>query len=309
MTLTPSESLQHLTLAVELARVDVAEVVPPQSRHLVVDGMRLHLLDWGSAGRPPILFLHGGALSARTWDVVCLGLRGAHHCIALDQRGHGDSEWSPTLDYAPDAHARDIGGVLDQLGLERAVLVGQSMGGVNAFVYAAHHLERVAGLVLIDVGPDIVMAGAQRIGEFVHRTAELDSIEAFVEQALAFNPLRDRRLLTWSVRNNVRRLPNGKFVRKNDSRFFGQTKMEDVAQRIAAAWRDIAAVTCPTLVVRGALSDVFTDEAAARFAAALPNGRWVRIENAGHTVQGDNPAALLAELRPFVANLPRAGAA
>jgi pimeloyl-ACP methyl ester carboxylesterase len=305
MTLTPSESLQHLQLALELAGVDGCEVALPDSQHLVVQGTRLHCLDWGTRGRPPILFLHGGALTARTWDVVCLGLRSEYHCVALDQRGHGDSEWSPIMDYAPEAHGRDIGGVLAALGWDRVVLVGQSMGGLNAFVYTAQYPDRVAALVLVDVGPEIRMAGAQRIGDFVARTAEVDSIDAFVEQALAFNPLRDRRLLTWSVRNNVRQLPSGKWVRKNDTRFFGQVGVEDVARRMAAYWRDVAKVTCPTLVVRGAHSDVMLDDAAERFAAALPNGRWTRVEGAGHTVQGDNPAGLIAALRPFLTDALR----
>jgi pimeloyl-ACP methyl ester carboxylesterase len=299
MTLTPSESLQHLQLAVELSRVDAPEVILPDSRHLVVDGTRLHLLDWGTRSHPPILFLHGGALSARTWDVVCLGLRGAYHCVALDQRGHGDSEWSPIMDYAPEAHGRDIDGVLNALGFERVILVGQSMGGLNSFVYTGQHPERVVALALIDVGPEIRMAGAQRIGQFVSNTAELDSIEAFVELAMAFNPLRDRRLLTWSVRNNVRQLPNGKYVRKNDTRFFGQVGIEEVSRRIEGYWRNAAAIACPTLVVRGALSDVFLDDAAERFARTLPAGQWRRVEGAGHTVQGDNPAGLIAALRPF----------
>jgi pimeloyl-ACP methyl ester carboxylesterase len=299
MTLTPSESLAHLRLAVDLARVD-AEVILPDSHHVVVEGTRLHYLDWGTRGRPPILFLHGGALSARTWDVVCLGMRRDFHCIALDQRGHGDSEWSPTMDYAPEAHARDIDGILDACGFDRAVLVGQSMGGVNAFTYTVRHPRRVSALVLIDVGPDIQMRGAQRIGDFVASTAEVDSIDVFVEQAMQFNPLRDRRLLAYSVRNNVRQLPNGKWVRKNDTRFFGQVSIEEVGKRIAAYWREVDAVRCPTLVVRGALSDVFLDDAAERFAAALPRGQWRRIEGAGHTVQGDNPAALIAVLRGFL---------
>lgn len=300
MTLTPSESLQHLHLAVELSGVEASEVVLPDARHLVVHGTRLHYLDWGTSGRPPILFLHGGALTAHTWDVVCLGLRDDYHCVALDQRGHGDSEWSPIMDYAPEAHGRDIDGVLEAMGFDRVVLVGQSMGGLNAFVYTAQHPDRVAALVLIDVGPEIRIAGAQRIGAFVAGTAELDSIDAFVEQALAFNPLRDRRLLTWSVLHNVRQLANGKWVRKNDTRLFAGVGVEDVARRIEVYWQDVAAITCPTLVVRGALSDVFLDDAAERFAAALPQGRWVRVQGAGHTVQGDNPAGLIAALRPFL---------
>jgi len=300
MPLTPSEALQHLRLAVELAGVDAPEVVLPEARHVVVDGMRLHCLDWGTRGHAPILFLHGGALTARTWDVVCLGLRRDHHCVALDQRGHGDSEWSPVMDYAPDAHARDIDGVLDAFGFDRAVLVGQSMGGLNAFVYTTRHPERVAGLVLVDVGPEIQLRGAQRIGDFVANTAEIDSIDAFVEQAMVFNPLRDRRLLTYSVHNSVRQRPDGTWVRKNDTRFFGQVGAEEISRRIAAYWQAVDTIRCPTLVVRGARSDVFLDDAAERFARALPDGRWVRIEGAGHTVQGDNPVGLIGAIRDFL---------
>jgi esterase len=301
MSLTPSESLQHLQLAVELSGVD-AEVVLPEVRHLVAHDTRLHCLDLGTPGRPPILFLHGGALTAHTWDVVCLALRGDYHCVALDQRGHGDSEWSPIVDYSAEAHARDIHGVLDALAFTPVVLVGQSMGGLNAFVYTMQHPERVAALVLVDVGPGIRVAGARRIGEFVANTAELESIDAFVEQGIAFNPRRDRRLLATSVRHNVRQLPNGRWVRKNDTRFFGRVSVDEHARHIEAYWKDTAAITCPTLVVRGALSDVFLDDAAERFACSFPNGRWTRIEGAGHTVQGDNPLGLIAALREFLSD-------
>jgi pimeloyl-ACP methyl ester carboxylesterase len=305
MTLTPSEALQHLRLAVELSGSDVPEVVLPDTRHVVVAGTRLHCLDWGTRGRAPVLFLHGGALTARTWDVVCLGLRADYHCLALDQRGHGDSEWSPIMDYAPEAHCRDIDGVLDAYGIERVVLVGQSMGGLNGFVYATRHRQRVAALVLIDVGPEIRVDGAGRIREFVRDTAEIESIDAFVDQALAFNPLRDRRLLAASVRNNLRQLPNGRWTRKNDTRFAGQISTDELIQRIASYWQDVGQVACPTLVVRGAFSDVLTEEAAARLANRLPDGRLVTVENAGHTVQGDNPAGLITVLRPFLADASR----
>src|SRR6185369_2196819 len=116
-------------------------------------------------------------------------------------------------------------------------------------------------------------------------------------------PLRDRRLLTASVRNNLRQLPNGKWVRKNDTRLFGQVGIEEVARRIEAYWRDLERVACPVLVVRGALSDVMTAEAADRFAQRLPNAALVTIANAGHTVQGDNPAGLIAALRPFLTDV------
>lgn len=304
MRLPPNEELEHLRLAVEVSKTPVSEIALPERCHAVVGGFRLHYLDWGTRGRPPILFLHGGALNAHTWDVVCLAMRGEHHCFALDQRGHGDSEWSPEMDYIPEAHRRDIAGFADQLGLERFLLVGQSMGALNAFTYATEHSDRLKGLVLIDAGPNIRTSGAQRIGDFVGATAEIDSIEDALAKALSFNPLRDPRLLRRSLLYNYRRLPSGKWARKHDMRHWVGVDMGERAARHREHWKRAARVTCPTLVVRGALSDVFHDEDAESFAGALPNARWTRVGGAGHTVQGDNPRGLCETLRSFFAALP-----
>jgi len=299
-----TEELCHLRLAVELSGID-APVHLPQSRHIVVRGTRLHYLDWGTPGQQPILFLHGGALTAHTWDIVCVALCRDFHCMALDQRGHGDSEWSPIMDYGPDAHLRDIEGLVDALGFNKFLLIGQSMGGLNAFAYAQRHAERLNALVVIDTGTGIRLEGAQRIGDFVAETAELDSVDEFVARAVAFNPRRDPRLLRRSLLHNLRRLPNGKWVRKNDSRHFEQLNVRDLAARAAAVFEDVATVTCPTLIVRGADSDVFLDDDARAFASSLPNGHWLRIEGAGHTVQGDNPRGLVDALRRFFATVAK----
>jgi esterase len=162
-----NEALAHLRLASELAGLTIDEVVVPADRHTVVDGMRLHHLDWGNPEGPPLLFLHGGRLTAHTWDLVCLALRADYNCIAVDQHGHGDSEWSPTLDYGPDAHARNIHGLIEQLHLKKPVLIGQSLGGLNALTYATQAANRLAGVVVVDVGPDVESEGTQRITGFV----------------------------------------------------------------------------------------------------------------------------------------------
>src|SRR5215468_5277424 len=153
--LAPADELEHLRLAVELSGMKVPAVVLPESHDLMLGELRLHYVDWGTAGRRPMLLLHGGALTARTWDVVCLGLRNEYHCVAPDQRGHGDSDWSPTLDYMPPAHVRDLEALVERLGFDQFVLVGQSMGALNAFAYAARHSARLAALVIIDAGPEL----------------------------------------------------------------------------------------------------------------------------------------------------------
>ena len=110
------DDLAHYRLATEIAGMDVPELCLPEHHDVVIGRMRLHYLDWGTADRPPIVFLHGGGLTAHTWDLICLALRADYHCLALDQRGHGDSEWSPELHYGPEAHLADLEGFIDRLG-------------------------------------------------------------------------------------------------------------------------------------------------------------------------------------------------
>jgi esterase len=290
--------LEHLRGAAAIAGLDPARASLPQSRHLVVDGFRLHVLDWGGAGHP-LLFLHGGALSAHSWDLVCLALRDRFRCVAVDQRGHGDSEWSPGLDYATDAYVRDIAGLIDRLELERPILIGQSLGAVNALVYAARHRDRLAGLVMVDAGPWVQHNGAGRVAEFVLSTAELPSVDDFVERALRFNPRRDPDLLRRSVARNLRPSPDGGWTWKYDRRHLTRERFEAFAAELASLEELLPTVSCPVLVARGAESDVFAVEDAERLADCLPDARAVTVPGAGHTVQGDNPRGLAAELRRF----------
>jgi pimeloyl-ACP methyl ester carboxylesterase len=286
-----------LRAAVEIAGLNARKIDLPQDHQLIIGAMRFHYLDWGGNGHP-IVFLHGGGLNAHTWDVVALMLRDRYRCIALDQRGHGDSEWSPAIDYGVETQVRDVEGFVESLKLEQPILVGQSMGGLNAMAYAVRHSERLKGLVVVDVGPEIDAAGAQRIREFAS-TPELESPEAFLERAIKFNPLRNPAVLRRSLFYNLRQLPSGKFALKHDQR-----RASEEAWRISTAQRErlsreVTRISCPTLIVRGALSDVLSDQAAENFARSLPHARWVQVEKAGHNVQGDNPRGLLDAILPF----------
>ena len=302
--LQASEQLEHLKLAAEVAGLEVPRFTLPEDHDVVVNRMRFHYLDWGTAGRHPILFLHGGGLNAHTWDLVCLALRGEYHCVALDQRGHGDSEWSPVGDYSLPSQVRDIEDFIEKLKLKRPLVVGHSMGGFAAMAYAAKFARRMAGLVLVDIAPELNPAGTARIRNFLAQDRELDSIDAFVERAMAFNPLRNPALLRRSLLHNLRELPNGKWTWKHDTRRVGETTTDEAvaaaARRSEELWKAVPKISCPTLVIRGALSDVISDEQAEKFVRALPNGQFVKVEQAGHNVQGDNPAGLLAVLRPFL---------
>jgi pimeloyl-ACP methyl ester carboxylesterase len=303
MRMNDAEQLEHLKLAMGIAGLPADDVSLPVSHYVTINKLRLHYLDWGAHGKPPILFLHGGGISAHTWDLVCAVLRRDYHCVALDQRGHGDSEWSDELDYAVETQKRDVEAFVQHLGFDRFRLIGMSMGGINAMLYAIEHSQRLDALTIIDTGPDIRRAGGQRIIDFVRQTEEADSIEDLIAQTLKFNPSRDSRLLKRSLLHTFRQREDGKWVRKNDMRHWRQPDAARRVERLADYWPLVSRISCPTLVVRGAKSDVFHDEDAEKFARALPNGRWLRIENAGHTVQGDNPRGLLEALRAFFAEV------
>jgi esterase len=292
-----ADELAMFRTALEIAVLHPKAISLPDDHQVIVGAMRFHYLDWGGSG-PPILFLHGGGLNAHTWDCVAVMLREGYRCIALDQRGHGDSEWSPVLDYRFTAHVGDIEGFIEATRLERPILVGQSMGGLNSLAYATRHSDRMRAMVIVDVAPEVSSSGAERIRAFT-ATPELDSPEAFLERAVKFNPLRDPAVLHRSLYYNLRQTPAGKWTFKHDQRPRSEEGMRSFSETRVRLASELSSIRCPTLVVRGALSDILTDDAAEKFARSLPDGRWVRVENSGHNVQGDNPRALLDAMLAF----------
>jgi esterase len=300
MTLSAEEYHEHLKATSVRAGLSFDEVVLPSEKTVGIGGLRFRYLDWGNEGLQPILFLHGGALTAHTWDLCCLALREEFHCLALDQRGHGDTDWAPDADYSITAQREDVRGFVDKLGLHRFVLAGMSMGAINALAFAIHYPEKLSHLVIIDAGPEIRRPGSSRIRDFVNGGANPETLDAIIERALAFNPRRDPKILRRSLMHNLRQQADGNWVWKYDRKRFQQMDRDmHTAERRALA-DGLVKVTVPTLVVRGAESDVFHEEDAERLAQRLPDGRYVTIPRAGHTVQGDNPKDLAEALREFL---------
>jgi len=300
MTLSAKEYHDHLSTTAARAGFSFDEVVLPEERRVTVNGLGFRYLDWGSKGQRPILFLHGGALTAHTWDLCCLALRDEYHCMALDQRGHGDTDWAPDLDYSIAAQREDVKGFAEAVGLGQFVLVGMSMGAINGLAYAIEYPVTLSALVLIDAGPNVRRPGSRRIRDFVNGGAEPETLEAIIERAMSFNPRRDPLILRRSLMHNLRPQTDGTWIWKYDRRRFQQMGGDRHAAERRGLAAGLARVTCPTLVVRGGESDVFHDEDAERLAAGLSDGRWITIPKAGHTVQGDNPKDLAAALRDFL---------
>jgi esterase len=301
MSLSAEEYREHLAMTAVRAGFAFPGVVLPESHEVQVGRMRLHYLDWGTQGRPTLLFLHGGALTAHTWDLVCLALRDDYHCLALDQRGHGDSDWADDADYSIGAQLADTKGFVDKLGLDKFILAGMSLGAINSLAFAVAHPERLSHLVIIDAGPEMRRPGSSRIRDFVNEVQETVTVEAIIEKALKFNPRRDPTILRRSLMHNLRQQPDGTWKWKYDTRRFKALGQNSHREERAALADGLARILCPTLVVRGGESDVFHEEDGIRLAQRLPDGKFVTVPNAGHTVQGDNPKGLVAELRRFLA--------
>jgi esterase len=278
---------EHLEHAATTAGMSV-EVVLPRHHMMDVGSLRLHCVDWGGSASEAIVFLHGGGLTARTWDLVCLQLRPRFRCIAVDQRGHGDSDWAHNGDYSTDAYVSDIGELLHVLQLRSPALIGMSLGGSNTLAFAEKEAARLGAAVIIDTGPDIRPKGGQKVIDFMKNSRSAKSLDEFVDMALAFNPRRNERLLRRSLLHNLRQDTAGIWTWKYDPNAI--PKMDDVIRNHERLWEGIAGVTCPALVLRGGESDVLSREDAERFASRLPRGRWAEVAGAGHTVQGDQPA-------------------
>jgi len=303
MSLSPEEYREHLATTAVRAGFSFSdsEVVLPQSHEFHLGRMRFHYLDWGNKDRPTIVFLHGGALTAHTWDLVCLALRDDFHCVALDQRGHGDSDWAADGDYSIGAALADSKGFVDHLGLDKFILVGMSLGAINSLAFAVAHPERLSHLVIIDAGPEMRRPGSSRIRDFVTQVQETVTVEAIIEKALEFNPRRDPKILRRSLMHNLRQQPDGTWRWKYDTQRFKALDQEVHRAERAKLADGLARIACPALVVRGGESDVFHEEDGIRLAQRLPRGKFVTVPKAGHTVQGDNPKDLVAELRRFLA--------
>lgn len=263
-------------------------------------GFRLHYVEWGDPAAPPLVLLHGITGHARTWDTLSVALGEQWRVLAVDQRGHGDSEPAPDGDYTVGAMADDLGAFADALGLSTFSLVGLSMGGRVAMGFAGANPSRVERLVIVDIAPDIHPPGMARIRQMIAGAPEaIESEEWAVETAMAANPRADVGELRHRIKHALRREPDGTLTWKY-ARDLREMMRRGGRREPMDLWERLTHITCPTLLVRGAESDVLSPELAQRVIAALPDGRLVEVQDAGHTVPGDRPAEFVAVVRGFL---------
>ncbi len=280
-------------------------VLAPYTEHdVTARGLNFHYQEWGDPLATPVLMLHGFGVSGHMFDEFAQRMQKDYHLIALDQRGHGDTQWADDGDYSRDAFVADAEAVRQALGLERFILVGHSMGGLNAVSYTVQHPQRVRALVLVDVGPESAHEGVDNIVRFTRGPDDLE-FDQFVEMAHRFNQRRSIENIRERMRHRLKPTENGKFTWKFDSRF----RKEDNGLKIGSqlsndeTWQLFRQVSVPTLLIRGAESDVLTKDVAERAEREMQHARLVIVPDAGHSVPGDNPDDFTAAVRTFLGDL------
>ena len=265
----------------------------PTDKTVRANGLEFHYLDWGNPANPDVLMLHGVSQQAHSWDFVALALSDRFHIMALDQRGHGDTDWAPDGDYSIEAMEADIDGVVEALGLNGFTLMGHSMGGRNSYVWASRHPKTLDALVIVDTGPQGQRAGRDRIQQFQQLPDELDSFEEFADRVQEYTG-RQREQVVGALKYSIRERPDGKWSWKYDKilRTAGARPPGWTAEQL---WECVEGISCPTLVVRGERSDIFAEETLTRMGQTIPDCATATIARAGHLVQGDNPADFLAQ--------------
>lgn len=268
-------------------------------RTLVLHGQTFHFTDWGRPAAPGVVMLHGITGHARAWDDEARALAGRFRVLALDQRGHGDTDPAPDGDYTVATMADDLAAFADALELGRFSIVALSMGGRVAIAFAGRQPKRVDSLLVVDIGPDIAPDGRLRVGKMMASAPErFGSLEEAVAFVRAANPRYTEAMLRHRVLHGTRPV-DGSLVWKYD-----RALREAVR---AGRWRDPIdlwplwqAITCPVLVVRGADSDVLAPETAKRMVETNPGARLVEVPGAGHTVPADQPEAFRRLLTGFL---------
>jgi pimeloyl-ACP methyl ester carboxylesterase len=273
---------------------------PPVVRREFVelgDGRRLSALVWGGA-EPQLVFLHGGAQNAHTWDTVALALGRSLVCVDLPGHGHSDGYRTGPLDLR--ANADDVAAAVRALAPHAAGVIGMSLGGMTAIALAAAHPELVRALVLVDVTPGATAEKASPIIAFVAGPESFDSFDALLERTVMFNPTRSVASLRRGILHNAVQQEDGSWVWRH-ARHRSAEYVADVDSQFGGLWDAISNLEAPLMLARGMRDQSVVDDAdEAELLRRCPGARVEHVADAGHSLQGDTPLELAALIDDFV---------
>lgn len=263
------------------------------------DGIEIHLLKWSDEGVPVVL-VHGFGNEAHIWDDFAPEITDTYQVYAMDLRGHGDSAWDSESRYDYENHVADLAAVIEKLGFERVVLVGHSLGGRVCMLYTAAHPEQIAGLVIVDSAPELDRRGIARISQDVesHTDPSFESVGQYENYLSTSYPAATPKSIKRMAANGLTQREDGRHVLKMDiafrTRAAGRTDPDEVAKyeeaTTNALWDALKAIECPSLVVRGAASDIMAADVADRMVDdVMQNATLAVVGQASHSVMTDNP--------------------
>ncbi|MGH3733794.1 MAG: alpha/beta fold hydrolase [Acidimicrobiales bacterium] len=270
--------------------------IPPVRRFFVaVDGLRqLSGLRWGER-EPQLVLVHGGAQNAHTFDSVALTLD--RPLIALDLPGHGHSDPSPNENSAIAVHARDLARAIEQLTSDPLPLVGMSLGGLSSILVASERPDLVRALVLIDITPGVNADKARHITNFVNGPATFDSFDELLARTIEHNPTRSVSSLRRGILHNAVQRSDGTWVWRHQQH--GSSALQ--ALPTDDLWSALGSLLMPVALVRGmAHGSVVDDEDQAEVLRRLPDATIIHVEDAGHSIQGDQPVVLAKVLQELL---------
>ena len=251
-------------------------------RFIKVGDLNLHYLEWGDAGAPPVVMVHGLTGNAHAFDNLAPHFVPRYHVISVDVRGRGDSDWAADGNYSNDAYVADLEGLRRALGFERFSLVGTSMGGRISLTYAGTYPERVERTILNDIGPEVDPRGGSRIA-----TSSRDAVTTFAtieeimvwhrENRVGFGAMSDAQQRA-AAGHAVKARPEGGYIWKMDPAVRTDPRRPDPE----ASWNLARRIPGPVLLVRGGDSDLLSPEIAQRMMAEMQNCREVEVPGVGH---------------------------
>jgi len=277
----------------------------PRTVKLPGAGLSLAADLYGNETDPPVVLLHGGGQTRHAWGGAAAAFAAADRfAISIDLRGHGHSDWSPDGVYGMSEFAGDVRGIASSLG-RPPVLVGASLGGLAALVAVGEADTQVASsLVLVDVAPRIEVEGRVKIQDFMRAGMRgFDTLDEAADSIATFIPHRTRPADLSGLRKNLRQRGDGRWYWHWDPRWLGNNEGVDGQgglvhhDRMCAAAR---AVTIPTMLVRGRMSDIVSDESVRELRELIPHAEVVDVAGAAHMVAGDRNDAFNSAVIEFV---------
>ena len=254
-----------------------------------------------------LILLHGYGETSAVWEEAAAELAREYRVIALDQRGHGGSQRPSDHNYSRTSQVEDLETFIEALALRTVTLIGHGMGGANALCYAAEHPDVVSALVVIEAAPEVLRTGIETMRRLFAAADVFSTLDDAVQAFQEFYPYATQEQLTRRVRASVAVTDEGSYTWDFDPIFRDATarppEPDPGQRRMVNLWDCVERVQCPVMIVRGSETDMLTPEAVQRLHRRIPGSRVSLIEEAGHSVPSDQPAALGQHIREFLQSL------